>query len=82
MAQPAGQNAKEIRDKAMLELLYATGIRVSELIHLELTDLNMQVGYITCRDGQKERMVPFGKRAKKGLGKVFGRKPRHPFEGE
>lgn len=71
MAQPAGQNAKEIRDKAMLELLYATGIRVSELIHLELTDLNMQVGYITCRDGQKERMVPFGKRAKKALAKYL-----------
>ena len=54
-------------DKAMLELLYATGIRVSELIGLELSDLNMQVGYITCRDGQKERMVPFGKPAKQAL---------------
>ena len=51
----------------MLELLYATGIRVSELIGLELSDLNMQVGYITCRDGQKERMVPFGKPAKQAL---------------
>lgn len=67
MAQPSGRNAKEIRDKAMLELLYATGIRVSELIHLELKDLNMSVGFITCRDEQKERMVPFGKRAKKAL---------------
>ncbi len=67
MAQPGGRSAKEIRDKAMLELLYATGIRVSELIHLELQDLNMQVGYITCRDEQKERMVPFGKGTKKAL---------------
>ncbi|MDO5349413.1 MAG: tyrosine recombinase [Lachnospiraceae bacterium] len=67
MAQPNGRNAKEIRDKAMLELLYATGIRVSELIHLELKDLNMSVGFITCRDEQKERMVPFGKQAKKAL---------------
>ena len=54
-------------DKAMLELLYATGIRVSELIGLGLKDLNMQVGYITCRDGQKERMVPFGKNAKQAM---------------
>ncbi|MDO5415974.1 MAG: site-specific tyrosine recombinase [Lachnospiraceae bacterium] len=67
MAQPSGRNAKEIRDKAMLELLYATGIRVSELIHLEQRDVNLQVGFITCRDEQKERMVPFGKEAKKAL---------------
>ena len=40
---------------------------MSELIGLELSDLNMQVGYITCRDGQKERMVPFGKPAKQAL---------------
>ena len=65
--QPGMTTSKEIRDKAMLELLYATGIRVSELIGLELSDLNMQVGYITCRDGQKERMVPFGKPAKQAL---------------
>lgn len=67
MAQPSGRNAKEIRDKAMLELLYATGIRVSELINLKVEDLNMTVGYITCRDGVKARMVPFGKGAKKAL---------------
>ena len=67
LEQPGTASAKEIRDKAMLELLYATGIRVSELIGLGLKDLNMQVGYITCRDGQKERMVPFGKNAKQAM---------------
>lgn len=67
LGQPGTASAKEIRDKAMLELLYATGIRVSELIGLELADLNMQVGYITCRDHTKERMVPFGKTANQAL---------------
>lgn len=67
LEQPGTVSPKEIRDKAMLELLYATGIRVSELIGLELVDLNMQVGYITCRDGHKERMVPFGRTAKHAL---------------
>ena len=51
----------------MLELLYATGIRVSELVHLKLEDVNLNVGFITCRDQQKERMVPFGKVARKAL---------------
>ena len=67
LRQPGSSSPKEIRDKAMLELLYATGIRVSELIHLKLADVNMQVGYITCRDGSRERMVPFGRPAKKAL---------------
>ncbi len=67
LAQPCGKSAKEIRDKAMLELLYATGIRVSELVHLKLEDVNLNVGFITCRDQQKERMVPFGKVARKAL---------------
>lgn len=67
LAQPTGKTSKEIRDKAMLELLYATGIRVSELIHLKMSDINMPVGFITCRDEHKERMVPFGKVAKEAL---------------
>ena len=67
MAQPGNTTAKELRDKAMLELLYATGIRVSELISLKLEDVNMQIGYITCHDSSKDRMIPFGKGAKQAL---------------
>lgn len=67
LMQPSGQNPKELRDKAMLELLYATGIRVTELINLKLGDVNMQLGYICCSDGHKTRMVPFGKVAKAAL---------------
>lgn len=67
LEQPMNGSPKGIRDKAMLELLYATGIRVSELIGLSMNDLNLQIGYITCRDGQKERMVPFGKNAKQAM---------------
>ena len=67
LSQPSGDTPKEIRDKAMLELLYATGIRVSELIHLKVEDVNLQIGFITCRDEHKERMVPFGKVAKQAM---------------
>lgn len=67
LSQPAGDSAKEIRDKAMLELLYATGIRVSELIGLCTDDVNIQVGFITCRDGSKERMIPFGRTTRQAL---------------
>lgn len=67
LQQPDGDSSKEIRDKAMLELLYATGIRVSELISLQVSDINLQVGFITCHDGQKERMIPFGKAASQSL---------------
>ena len=65
--QPSSDNPKEIRDKAMLELLYATGIRVTELISLSLEDLNLQMNYITCKDGSKERMIPFGPKARAAL---------------
>ena len=67
LSQPNKDNAKEIRDKAMLELLYATGIRVSELIALKRSDVNLKLSYITCRDQEKERIVPFGLKAKAAL---------------
>lgn len=60
--------ADGLRDRAMLELLYATGLRVSELISLELGDFNFDVGYLECEGkGRKQRVVPFGRSAKKWL---------------
>lgn len=65
--QPSGNTPKELRDRAMLELLYATGIRVTELLTLKLSNMNLQMGFIICRDGNKERLIPFGNKAKKAL---------------
>lgn len=65
--QTKGSTPKELRDCAMLELLYATGIRVSELIHLQIDDINLQMEYIKCRDAHKERIVPFGSMAKEAV---------------
>ena len=65
--QPSSCAPKELRDKAMMELLYATGLHVSELISLELDDVNLPMEYVTCRDGHKERTVPFGATAKCAL---------------
>lgn len=67
LRQPGRESAKELRDKAMLELLYATGIRVSELTGLKLSDMNLQMGYIRCMIHGKERIVPFGGQAKAAL---------------
>ncbi|MCH5251040.1 MAG: site-specific tyrosine recombinase XerD [Lachnospiraceae bacterium] len=67
LEQPGGNSSKEIRDKAMLELLYATGIRVTELITLKKTDVNMKMGVLVCKDANKERIIPFGNAAKAAL---------------
>ena len=67
LSQPSGDSPKDIRDKAMLELLYATGIRVSELISLKISDVNLNLNYIVCSDLNKERMVPFGTAARSAL---------------
>ena len=64
LAQPGDATAAEIRDAAMLELMYATGIRVSELIGLTVNSINWQVGYLTALGkGEKERIVPVGRTA-------------------
>lgn len=65
--QPGGNSPKELRDKAMLELLYATGIRVTELISLTVSDVNLQMEYVTCTDIHKERIIPFGNVAREAL---------------
>jgi integrase/recombinase XerD len=61
LAQPDTQTPVGKRDKAMLELLYATGIRVSELVNLNVTDVDLREGFIRCMGkGSKERVVPMG----------------------
>ena len=67
LEQPSGSSPKEIRDKAMLELLYATGIRVSELIGLRVKDVNLSMNFLQCRDGNKERVIPFTSETKAAL---------------
>jgi integrase/recombinase XerD len=61
-----------IRDKAMLEILYATGLRVSELTGLKLNNLNVHAGYLICRGkGDKERLVPIGESALHWVGEYL-----------
>ena len=71
LEQPSGNTPKELRDKAMLELLYATGIRVSELIALKVSDVNLQMEYLNCNDAHKERVIPFGNVARDALKKYL-----------
>jgi integrase/recombinase XerD len=62
LKQPNLNTDKGIRDRAILELLYATGIKVSELIAMRVSDLNLSGRYITCGE-RRERSIPFGKTA-------------------
>ncbi len=71
LEQADGDSPKEIRDKAMLELLYATGIRVTELITLKISDVNISMSFIMCKDAHKERMIPFGNKAKVALARYL-----------
>ncbi len=71
LQQPDGDTPKGLRDRAMLELLYATGIRVSELISLKISDVNLKMEYLTCADGHRERIVPFGHVAHEALARYL-----------
>lgn len=77
LEQPSADTPKGCRDKAMLELLYATGMRVSELVHLSVSDVNLRFGWVVCRDGERERMVPFGPKACKALTQYMNRSREH-----
>jgi len=67
LEQPECVDAKGYRDRAMLELLYATGIRVSELIDLNISDVNITAGVIRCHSRNKERFIPMYSTAVKAL---------------
>lgn len=67
LEQPTSTDPKGSRDKAMLELLYATGIRVTELVWLNVSDVNLDMGFIRCGVAAKERIVPFGKMCTQAL---------------
>ena len=73
LAQPDVSTPRGLRDKALISVLYATGLRVSELISLKLPNLHLDEGYLTCiGKGDKERIVPIGQEAI-GLGAALPR---------
>jgi integrase/recombinase XerD len=89
LAAPAGEDRASLRDKAILELMYATGMRVSEVAELETEWVNMDEGYLRCTGkGNKMRVVPFGGQAAQALRRYLkdvrpqflkGRVSRHLF---
>ncbi|MFA5155858.1 MAG: site-specific tyrosine recombinase XerD [Candidatus Omnitrophota bacterium] len=64
LAQPDTRDSQGIRDKAFIEALYATGMRVSEVVNLKVDNVNMDVGFLRCTGkGNKERIIPLGRKA-------------------
>lgn len=74
LAAPNLKDRQGIRDRAFLEVMYATGMRVSEAAGLKTADLNMDVGFLKCLGkGRKERIVPFGRKAKEAINRYLDR---------
>ena len=67
LSQPKSDDLKGIRDKAMLEFAYATGMKVSEIINLDLKDVNLVDSYVVCNEGYSKRVVPLGRISKEAL---------------
>ena len=67
LEQPKSIDLKGIRDKAMLEFAYATGMRVTEIISLDINDINFKENFVTCKIGHKKRVIPLGNMSMKAL---------------
>lgn len=67
LEQPKDVDLKGIRDKAMLEFAYATGMRVTEIISLNIQDVNLEEKYVSCKTGNKQRNIPLGAMSLKAL---------------
>ena len=67
LEQPKDVDLKGTRDKAMLEFAYATGMRVTEIISLNIDDVNLDEGFVICRNGNKQRNIPLGNLSLKAL---------------
>lgn len=67
LSQPNNVDLKGIRDKAMLEFAYATGMRVTEIISLNIDDVDLKDGYVACQAGNKKRVIPIGSLSLKAL---------------
>ena len=61
LEQPNGEDLKSVRDKAMLEIAYATGMRVTEIISLNVEDIDLDSSSVTCKNANKQRIIPLGK---------------------
>ena len=67
LEQPKGEDLKSIRDKAMLEIAYATGMRVTEIISLNIENVDLDASTVTCKTENKQRIIPLGKMSLKAL---------------
>lgn len=84
LEKPNTLKKQGLRDKAALELMYATGMRVSELVNLKVNDIHLDVGFVRCiGKGQKERIIPVGRKAKEALQKYLAKaRPKFLKKGE
>lgn len=67
LEQPSTEDLKGMRDKAMLEFAYATGMRVTEIISLDIDSVNLDQGFVVCKNGAKQRNIPLGTMSLKAL---------------
>ncbi len=82
LASPDISEPKGSRDKAMFELLYATGIRVSELIGLKMSDIDLDLRFIKCSSSGKERIIPIGERAVRAVSEYLVKFRTHLLRGK